>query len=84
LWRSGEHAKDAAAALRLTAQDLKELNLIDDIITEPVGGAHRFRSETMGNVGNTIESALSKTMPWDPEQIIQDRRQKFLAYGRAA
>jgi acetyl-CoA carboxylase carboxyl transferase subunit alpha len=82
LWRSAEYAKDAAAALRLTAQDLFELNLIDGIIAEPVGGAHRYRKETIKAVGKTIDSALQEMMPWDRERVIRDRREKFLAYGR--
>ena len=82
LWRSAEHAKEAAVALKLTAQDLHELKLIDGIIAEPIGGAHRFRDETIMRVGETIDKALQDIMPWDPDAIIQDRREKFLAYGR--
>lgn len=83
LWRSADYAKDAAAALKLTAQDLKGFNLIDSIIKEPIGGAHRFRDETITAVGKQIESALAEMTPWDKEQIIKDRRAKFLAYGRS-
>lgn len=82
LWRSASHAKEAAAALRLTAQDLKELKLIDDIIAEPLGGAHRHQQETIASVGAQIEQALNELMPWDKNAIIKSRRKKFLAYGR--
>lgn len=82
LWRSAEHAQDAAAALKLTAQDLLGFKLIDGIIDEPVGGAHRFRKETIANVGKTIKEALETYNEWDKDEIVQQRRAKFLAYGR--
>lgn len=82
LWRSGEYAKDAAAALKLTAQDLFELKLIDAIIEEPVGGAHRNKDETIQSVGNYIEKALRDLSPWNGRQIIEARRKKFLAMGQ--
>jgi len=82
LWRSGAHAEDAAAALKLTAQDLYGLKLIDGIIEEPVGGAHRHRDETIHNVGRTIEKALKDLTPWKGQDLIKKRREKFLAYGR--
>ncbi len=83
LWRSAEYAKEAAAALKLTAQDLLEQKLIDGIIDEPIGGAHRFKEETIANVGKKIEAALTELTPWDKEKIVSDRRQKFLQLGRA-
>lgn len=82
LWRSGEHAKDAAHALKLTAQDLYELKLIDGIIEEPLGGAHRHKFETIQNVKSTIEGALAELTPWDGKSLIQKRREKFLEFGR--
>lgn len=82
LWRSGEYAKDAAAALKLTAQDLHGLKLIDGIIPEPVGGAHRFRADTIAAVGRQIDQALASMTPWDKAGIVADRRAKFLQYGR--
>ncbi|MCB1650597.1 MAG: acetyl-CoA carboxylase carboxyltransferase subunit alpha [Alphaproteobacteria bacterium] len=84
LWRSGEYAQDAATALKLTAQDLMKLNLIDGIIPENAGGAHRHKDETIAAVGKQIQTALSELLPWNKEQIVKDRREKFLAYGRAA
>lgn len=82
LWRSGDYAKDAATALKLTAQDLYELKLIDGIIEEPLGGAHRHREETILSVGHTIQKGLDDLMPWDKDKIIKDRRKKFLNFGR--
>ena len=82
LWRSAEYAKDAAAALKLTAQDMQKLGLIDDIIAEPVGGAHRNHSATISSVGLTIENSLKEMDTMSPDKILSDRRQKFLAMGR--
>ncbi|MDP7142514.1 MAG: acetyl-CoA carboxylase carboxyltransferase subunit alpha [Alphaproteobacteria bacterium] len=84
LWRSASHAGDAAEALRLTAQDMKELKLIDGIISEPLGGAHRKREETIDLVADTIENAFAKLMPWNTDKILKDRQEKYLAMGRAA
>ena len=82
LWRSASHAEEAATALKLTAQDLLEMKLIDGVIEEPVGGAHRYRSETIQSVGKTIEAALNDLTPWDSAKLKQARREKFLAQGR--
>ncbi len=82
LWRSGAHAEEAATALKITAQDLYELKLIDSVIAEPIGGAHRHKAETIENVSRQIEKALGDLTPWDPDTLIRDRRKKFLAYSR--
>ena len=82
LWRSASYAEEAATALKLTAQDLYQLKLIDGIINEPMGGAHRHQKETIENVSNQIQKALQELTPWDPTDLISRRRQKFLAYGR--
>lgn len=82
LWRSGEQAKEAAHALKLTAQDLYELKLIDGIIDEPLGGAHRHKFETIQNVRMTIEKAMGELTPWDRKSLLSKRREKFLAFGR--
>jgi len=82
LWRSADYAKDAAEALKLTARDLHQLKLIDGIIDEPVGGAHRYKEETIKSVAKTIEKALKDLTPWDSKKLIQARREKFLAQGR--
>ena len=82
LWRSGNYAEDAAAALKLTAQDLHQLKLIDGIIGEPIGGAHRGRAITIESVGKQIHAALKELTPWNEDKLIKSRRDKFLAFGR--
>lgn len=82
LWRDGNQAEDAAAALRLTAQDLKSLNIIDRIVYEPLGGAHRNPTEMMESVGTTIQEELSTLITQSPEILESQRREKFLAIGR--
>jgi acetyl-CoA carboxylase carboxyl transferase subunit alpha len=84
LWRSSAHAQDASAALKLTAQDLYELGLIDGIIPEPIGGAHRKKDETIETVGMRIEKALKELTPWDGERLLSKRYDKFIEMGRAA
>ena len=82
LWRSASHAEEAATALKLTAQDLHQLKLIDGIISEPLGGAHRHHETTINSVGKQIEKALKDLTPWSGEKLIQERRKKFIAFGR--
>lgn len=82
LWRSADHAADAAEALKLTAQDIYDLKLIDGIIREPVGGAHRRKQETIENVSKQIATALKEMSPWDEDKLIDSRRKKFLAFGQ--
>ncbi len=82
LWRSGDFAKEAATALKLTAQDLHEMKLIDAIIEEPVGGAHRKKEDTIQAVSDQIQKGLEEMTPWNREKIIKSRREKFLKFGR--
>ncbi len=82
LWRSADFAKEAAAELKLTAQDLYALKLIDGIIEEPIGGAHRKKEETIKAVAAKLETALKDLTPWSQKEIVDSRRQKFLQYGR--
>lgn len=82
LWRSAQQAEEAATALKLTAQDLLGLKLIDAIIPEPMGGAHRNPSDAMTQVAKQLEKGLSELMPWDSERLIKRRQQKYLAMGR--
>jgi acetyl-CoA carboxylase carboxyl transferase subunit alpha len=81
LWRNGENAKDAAEALRLTAQEMLHLGVIDGIVTEPLGGAHRAPQEAIARLGEAIESALRPLAGLDGETLRRQRRQKFLAMG---
>jgi acetyl-CoA carboxylase carboxyl transferase subunit alpha len=84
LWRSAANAQDAAEALKLTAQDLLKLGIIDQIIAEPLGGAHRDKAATIEAVGNAIESALSPLLDLDGPALRKQRREKFLAMGASA
>ena len=82
LWRDPAMAQTAAKALKLTAQDLKELGVIDDIIEEPLGGAHRDPAATIERVGEAIARALSEYEGMDGEAIRRARHDKFLTIGR--
>ena len=82
LWRSAANADEAATALKLTAQDLYGLKMIDGIIEEPLGGAHRGKQLTIEAVGRQIETSLNEMSPWDPERLIKRRQQKYLAMTR--
>ncbi len=82
LWRNNEQAAEAADALKLTAQDLKRLAVIDDIIPEPMGGAHRGAAETIENVGKALETALESFAGLDRGAITAKRRQMFLDMGK--
>ncbi|MCX8508768.1 MAG: acetyl-CoA carboxylase carboxyltransferase subunit alpha [Rhodobacteraceae bacterium] len=81
LWKDAEKMREAATALRLTAQDLLKLGVIDEIIKEPLGGAQRAREETIRAVGKEIEGTLKEFTPMKPAEIIRERRQKFLLMG---
>ncbi|NCQ24415.1 MAG: acetyl-CoA carboxylase carboxyl transferase subunit alpha [Rhodobacteraceae bacterium CG17_big_fil_post_rev_8_21_14_2_50_63_15] len=81
LWKDAEKMREAAEALRLTAQDLIKLGVIDRIIDEPLGGAHRDRARTIADVGKTIEAMLADLSKKDRAALILDRREKFLRMG---
>lgn len=81
LWKDAEKMREAAEALRLTAQDLQKLGVIDRIIKEPMGGAQRGRADTVAAVGKAIEAMLTEMAGKKRSEIIKDRRQKFLAMG---
>ena len=82
LWRSGAEAKTAAEALRLTAQDLHALGVVDDIIPEPLGGAHRDPKQTMATVGNAIEASLKGLVGTEGGVLRARRRERFLDMGK--
>jgi len=82
LWKDAEKMREAAEALRLTAQDLKELGVIDRIIAEPVGGAQRGRDETIAAVGRALEVELKALMKQAKgDALLKARREKFLKMG---
>ncbi|MBF0267537.1 MAG: acetyl-CoA carboxylase carboxyltransferase subunit alpha [Alphaproteobacteria bacterium] len=84
LWRSGDQAKDAAEALKLTAQDLLKLGVIDQVVPEPLGGAHRAPDVAMKTLGDAIESALRDLSGLEGGVLRSRRREKFIDMGRAA
>jgi acetyl-CoA carboxylase carboxyl transferase subunit alpha len=81
LWKDAEKMREAAEALRLTAQDLQKLGVIDRIVTEPLGGAQRGRRDTIAAVGKAIETMLAEMKGMKPDALIKDRRQKFISMG---
>ena len=81
LWKDAEKMREAAEALRLTAQDLQKLGIIDRIVKEPLGGAQRAPKEAVEAVGKAIEAMLGELAGKKPEALVKDRRQKFLDMG---
>jgi acetyl-CoA carboxylase carboxyl transferase subunit alpha len=82
LWRSRDKAMDAAQAQKLTAQDLLQLGVIDKIIPEPIGGAHRHKSHIVRHVGEAIVEALESLCAIDGKRVRENRREKFIAMGQ--
>lgn len=82
LWRSSDKVKEATEALRLTAQDLKSFGVIDEIIKEPVGGAHRDAKTTIERVGDAVLKHLKELLPLSGDELKKQRTEKFLAMGR--
>jgi len=83
LWRDGQKAEDAAKAMKITAQDLKKLGVIDQIIKEPVGGAHRDPDHMVKVTGAAIMTALGEFSELSPKALIRQRKDKFLNIGRS-
>ncbi len=82
LWRDPARAKDAAAAMKITAQDLKKLGIIDEIVPEPMGGAHRGRDQAIAATGEAIARTLTAFTDMPGDVLRTQRREKFLAIGR--
>jgi acetyl-CoA carboxylase carboxyl transferase subunit alpha len=82
LWRDPAKAREAATNMKITAEDLKALGIIDGIIPEPVGGAHRDAAHVIGATRDVIQKALDELTPKDGETLRRERRQKFLDIGR--
>jgi acetyl-CoA carboxylase carboxyl transferase subunit alpha len=81
LWKDSEKMREAAEAMRITAQNLLELAVIDRVIPEPLGGAHRDRDATVQAVGKAIEQMLGGLKGQSREKLLKDRRAKFMAIG---
>jgi acetyl-CoA carboxylase carboxyl transferase subunit alpha len=84
LWRDPAKAADAAVAMRIAAGDLADLGVIDGVVPEPVGGAHRAPADAMRLLGDALEKALGGLSGLSPEEIRAQRRARFLAFARAA
>ena len=82
LWRSNANAQDAAEAMKMTAADLKKFEIIDEVIPEPMGGAHRSPDEAIDTVGKVVNQALGELSQLDAGTLRQRRQDKFLAMGK--
>ncbi|WP_211239844.1 acetyl-CoA carboxylase carboxyltransferase subunit alpha [Jiangella gansuensis] len=82
LWGSATRAPEAAAALRLTAPDLLELGVVDEVVLEPDGGAHRDPAGTVERVGEAVAAALDQLSALSPDELVEQRYTRFDAYGR--
>ena len=81
LWKDAEKMREAAEALRLTAQDLLKLGVADTVIKEPVGGAQRDRTAAIESVGRALETTLAELLKKKPDALVKDRRKKYLDLG---
>lgn len=81
LWRTAEKAPEAAEAMRITAEDVHRLGIIDTVVPEPVGGAHRSPETAIDTLGKAICAALDELSSMDGKALRADRRRKFLAMG---
>ena len=84
LWKNAEKMKEAAQALRLTAQDLRQLGVIDRIVPEPLGGAQRDRNDAIARAGEALDAMLGELDGMSAADVRADRRRKFLAMGSVA
>ena len=82
LWRSAERAKDAAESMKITANDLLRLGIIDKIIDEPLGGAHREPAQMISQVKSNLKNTITELSQFTEKELIQKRRDKFLEIGQ--
>jgi acetyl-CoA carboxylase carboxyl transferase subunit alpha len=82
LFHDAKRAKDTAEAMKITAQDLEKFRIVDGVVPEPMGGAHRDPKVAMTNVGDAIESALAALAPLSAEELRKQRKDRFYAIGR--
>ncbi|MGH6771835.1 MAG: acetyl-CoA carboxylase carboxyltransferase subunit alpha [Xanthobacteraceae bacterium] len=82
LWRDTSKAQEAATSMKITAQDLQRFGVIDTVVSEPVGGAHRNPAAAIAATGDAIAEAFGELRLLDPETVRRQRREKFLAIGR--
>jgi acetyl-CoA carboxylase carboxyl transferase subunit alpha len=84
LWKHRKHAPEAAAALKLTGGDLKELGLVDEVVPEPMGGAHQDQSAAVLNLRNAVCRELDKLVALPTEELLETRYAKFRKVGEFA
>jgi acetyl-CoA carboxylase carboxyl transferase subunit alpha len=82
LWKSAEKAPEAAEAMNMTSGRLKEQGLIDEIIAEPLGGAHRSMPTMYENLSNTLNKLLDELEKQPIEQLVEARYQRFMSFGQ--
>jgi acetyl-CoA carboxylase carboxyl transferase subunit alpha len=83
LWHDSSRAQDAATNMKITAEDLERFGIVDKVIKEPVGGAHREPKTTIVATGDAIAESLAAMDNLPPEEIRRQRREKYLAIGRS-
>lgn len=81
LWKTAERASDAAEAMGITAQRLQQLGLVDDILSEPLGGAHRNPQQMFSDVKQAIDSQLERLCPLDSDTLLEQRYRRLMSYG---
>src|SRR5207302_5705916 len=81
LWRDRRHAAEAAEALKLTAQDLLKLEVVDEIVAEPEGGAHRDYDSVAGNLGKALRRDLQRVSKVPIDELLEKRYRKFRRLG---
>jgi acetyl-CoA carboxylase carboxyl transferase subunit alpha len=81
LWRSAEHAKEAAEALRMTADDMSKLGVVDDVVAEPLGAAHRDPEKAINDLGEAIDRQLQSMSGLSADDLVKDRHDKYLFLG---
>jgi acetyl-CoA carboxylase carboxyl transferase subunit alpha len=81
LWRAADKAAEAAEAMRITATDLQQLGIVDRIVAEPVGGAHRTPGDAIESIGNALVEELETLAPLSRDQVRAERRAKYMAIG---
>ena len=84
LWRDPKKTLEAATAMRLTSKDLLDLKIVDEVIEEPIGGAHRDREKTLDNIRKVLKDNLEIFQNLNEEEIINQRKNKFLQIGRSS
>ena len=82
LWRDTTKAQEAATNMKITAQDMVRFGVIDAIVPEPIGGAHRDPAAAIAATGEAIDKALAELRGLDRDAVRRQRREKFLAMGR--